>query len=207
MGTISECFTNWRSRQKTVSSHFRVKLIRIPKNWQQKMRQKKISGVKAIAEDIHIGVSPAYNKTDAEIAEAVVNALRWHAAVLDNKIKIKVEDAVVKLEGEVEWEYQRTQARYAVENLVGVRSVTNLISVKSKASPSDVQRKIAAAFQRHASLDAQRIKTEVIGSKAILRGNVRSLAEKEDAAEAAWSAPGIMTVDNKLEVVEEEYAF
>ncbi|HEY5392708.1 MAG TPA: BON domain-containing protein, partial [Hanamia sp.] len=80
---------------------------------------KKVAGVKAVAEEIEVGISPSYNKTDAEIAEAVLNALKWHTAVQEDKIKIKVEDGYVKLEGEVEWEYQRTMAKTAIENLAG----------------------------------------------------------------------------------------
>jgi osmotically-inducible protein OsmY len=168
---------------------------------------KKIKGVKAIAEDIQIGVSPAYRKSDTDIAAAVLNALKWHAAVQDEKVKIKVEDGYVKLEGEVEWEYQRNYAKSAIEHLEGVRSVLNFITVKPKVSPSEIQRKISAAFQRSASLDAEKITATVEGSKVILRGFVRSYAEKEDAAHAAWAAPGITDVENKLVIKLLEYAY
>lgn len=168
---------------------------------------KKVSGVKAIAEDIQIGVSPAYKKTDTEIAEAVLNALKWHTAVQEEKIKIKVEDGNVRLDGEVEWEYQRTNAKTAIENLSGVRSVINFITVKPKATAADVKQKIISAFHRSATIDAERITTEVIGSKVTLRGRVRSIAEKEDAEIAAWNAPGVTILENKITVEEPEYAF
>jgi osmotically-inducible protein OsmY len=168
---------------------------------------KKIAGVKAIAEDIQIGVSPAYNKTDTEIAEAVLYALKWHSAVQEEKIKIKVEDGNVKLEGEIEWVYQRNSAKTAIENLAGVRSVINLITVKSRIIPSDIQQKISSAFHRSATIDAEKITAEVMGSRVILRGNVRSFAEKEDALSAAWNAPGVISVDSKLEIEVPEYVF
>lgn len=168
---------------------------------------KKISGVKAIAEDIQIGVSPVYNKTDAEIAEAVLNALKWHTAVQEDKIKIKVEDGYVRLEGEVEWNFQRKNAASAIENLAGVRSVINLITVKPKVSSSDIEEKINEAFKRSATIDAGKITAEVIGNKAILRGKVRSFAEKEDAENAAWFAPGITSVDSKIEIEIPEYSY
>ena len=168
---------------------------------------KRVSGVKAIAEDIQIGVSPAFRKTDTEIAEAILSALKWHSALQEEKIKIKVEDGIVKLEGEVEWEYQRNNAKVAIENLTGVRSVINLITVKAKVSPTDIQQKISAAFHRSATIDAEKIQSEVVGNKVTLRGKVRSFAEKEDAENAAWAAPGITSVENKLQIEVPEYAF
>ncbi|MGB5008467.1 MAG: BON domain-containing protein [Ferruginibacter sp.] len=168
---------------------------------------KKIAGVKAIAEDIQIGVSPAFNKSDTEIAETVLSALKWHSAVQEEKIKIKVENGVVRLEGEVEWDYQRTNAGSAIEYLTGVRSVVNLITVKPKVTAEGIEQKISAAFHRSATIDSGRISAEVAGNKVTLYGKVRTLAEKEDAETAAWSAPGVRSVVNKLEVEVPEYAF
>lgn len=167
---------------------------------------KKVAGVKAIAEDIHIGVSPAYAKTDTEIAEAVLSALKWNSAVQENKISIKVENGIVKLEGEVDWEYQRVNAVSAVQKLDGVLSVLNLISLKPRITPVDVSAKIKKALERSADIDADKIHVEVAGNKVTLTGKVRSLAEKTDAAWAVWSAPGIAKVDNRLKVAEFEYA-
>ena len=168
---------------------------------------KKISGVKAIAEDIQIGVSPAYNKTDAEIAAAVVNALKWHTGVQDEKIKIKVENGYVTLDGEAEWEYQRNNAKAAIQNLTGVRGVYNLISLKPRISAADIENKIMSAFKRNAATDAEKITAEVIGNKVILHGTVRSLVEKDDAINAAWYGPGVTSVESRLEIEEPEYAF
>jgi osmotically-inducible protein OsmY len=168
---------------------------------------KKVAGVKAIAEDIHVGISPSYSKTDTEIAETVANALKWHAAVQEEKIKIKVENAVVRLEGEVEWEYQRHNAKTAIENLSGVAGVINLITLKPKVTAAEIQQKISSALHRSATIDAGKISAAIEGNKVILKGKVRSFSEKEDAESAVWAAPGVLTVESKLEVETPEYAF
>jgi len=166
-----------------------------------------VTGVKAIAEDLQIGVSPSYRKTDAEIAQAVVNALKWHSAVPDDRIKIKVEDGVVTLEGELEWAYQRSNAKNAIQNLSGVRSVNNLIVIKPKISAYQLEQKISSAFLRSASIDANKVKVHVDGDKVTLTGKVRTFAESEDAEDAAWAAPGVFNVVNKLEIEESELVF
>lgn len=168
---------------------------------------KKVFGVKAIAEDIQIGVSPLNQRTDAEIAAEVLNALKWHTAVQEDKIKIKVENGNVRLEGEVEWEYQRASAKAAIENLYGVKSVTNFITLKAKVTTTDIEQKINAAFHRSATIDSEKIHAEVNGSKVTLRGRVRSMAEKDDAEIAAWNAPGVTSVHSLIEINVPEYAF
>ena len=166
---------------------------------------KKISGVKAIAEDIQIGVSPTLKKTDTEIAAAVVNALKWHTAVQEEKIKIKVENGVVRLEGEVDWEYQRNNAKSAVASLAGVNGVINMIAVRPKLASSDINKRINEAFHRSATIDASRITAVIEGSEVTLHGKVRSYSEKEDAENAAWNAPGVIAVKNDFEIELPEY--
>ncbi|MDR3714227.1 MAG: BON domain-containing protein [Puia sp.] len=165
---------------------------------------RKIAGVKAVAEDIQVGLSPGFVRTDAEIAAEVVNALKWHTAVMEDRIRIKVEGGAVTLEGEVEWNFQRLAAANAIQNLIGVRKVNNFIVVRPVFKPADIKREIVAAFHRSAALDGEKIKVEMRGEKVVLTGSVRSLVEKEDAEVAAWSAAGVKTVENDLKVEEGE---
>jgi len=167
----------------------------------------RVSGVKAVAEDIQVGISPGMKRTDTAIAEAVISSLKWHSAVQDEKIKIKVEDGVVRLDGEVEWQYQRSNAASAVEHLSGVKSVINAIRVKPVATPAAVEQKIQAAFMRSATVDAGKVTAEVHNGEVTLHGKVRSIAEKQDAETAAWNAPGICQVDSMITVVAPEYAW
>lgn len=168
---------------------------------------KKIAGVKAVAEEIQVGISPVYHRTDTEIAQAVATALAWHTAVQENRIRIKVEQGIVTLEGDVDWNFQRTAAADAIRSLSGVRWISNQIIVKPGITPADVRKKIKDSLQRNANLDADKISVEVVGNKVVLRGTVRSLAERDDAEYAAWAAPGIANVENRLLVEEKEYAF
>lgn len=168
---------------------------------------KRVLGVKAVAEDLEVLIPVLGKKTDADIAQAVINALKWHTSVPDEKIKVKVENGWVTLDGEVEWEFQRNSARTAVKNLAGVVGISNNIAIVPTLKISDVKNKITSAFQRSATIDAEKITISSEGSKVILTGKVRSYVEKRDAEKAAWLAPGVNKVENKLEIDAEVYAF
>lgn len=164
---------------------------------------KKVAGVKALAEDLQVGITPDFNRSDTEIADAIVHAFRWNISVPDDEIMVKVENGVVSLEGEVDWECERTAANYTVEHLAGVKTVNNFITIRPKITPSDIKQKIAAAFERSATIDARRIQVHVSGGTVMLTGKVRSFTEQDDAVSAAWSAPGVTRVENGLEMEEQ----
>jgi osmotically-inducible protein OsmY len=176
-----------------------------PKKMAAERVTKNVIGVKAVALDIQVGISPVNRKSDTEIAEACVNALRWDSSVPDDKIKVKVENGTVSMEGTVEWGYQRLAAKNAIVKLTGVKGVNNMIVVKQKPSSIDIKQRIRESFITTAGHEADNIRLEVLGSKVILRGNVKSHYEKEEAENTAWATPGVNEVENKIEVIYEEF--
>lgn len=172
-----------------------------PKKLAAERVAKSILGVKAVAVDLQVGISPINKKSDTEIAEACINAMKWDSSVPDDKIKLKVENGFVVLEGTVEWSYQRIAAKKALANISGLKGIDNLITVKQKPSSLDIKKQIRDSFIRTAGQEADRIKVEVLGDRVILNGTVASLHEKEEAENTAWSTSGVNEVDNKIIVV------
>jgi osmotically-inducible protein OsmY len=168
--------------------------------WAAEEAAKRVYGVRAVANEIDVKIPSSSKRTDEDIAITAVNALKENAAVPDDKIKVTVSNGWVTLEGEVEWQFQKTAAETAVRYLSGVVGVTNLIRVKPQAKPDELKKRIEDAFKRTAALDANNIRIEVDGGKVTLRGKVRSWAERELAEREAWAAPGVWSVENLIEV-------
>lgn len=158
---------------------------------------KKVAGVKAVAMDIEIKL-PNTRPDDTDIARAAINALKWHSSIPEDKIKIEVDNGWVTLEGQLSWPFQKDTVENCIENLAGVRGISNLITIKPKTDVKLIKDNIVKAFQRNAALEASKITVETEGDKVILKGTVHSWSEKNEAEKAAWNAPGVAHVVDDL---------
>src|SRR5260370_2692401 len=159
----------------------------------------RVRGVKAVATDIEARLPGFAERTDTDLGAAVLNALRWDAAIPAGKVDVTVSQGWVTLKGEVEHAFQVRDAERAVRRHAGVKGVSNLIVVnRSHVLPSDLKQQIERALIRNAQTDARNITVEMEGGKVILRGTVRSSAEKQSAEETAGSAPGVSEVEKSL---------
>jgi osmotically-inducible protein OsmY len=159
---------------------------------------KSVVGVKAVVEKIEVRFSNAFKKSDTDIANDALKGFRSTWDVPDDKIKITVENGWATLEGEVPWNFQREAAKNIVNNLIGVKGVTNNIKIKPNIQDAIEQREIEHALARNWAVDDEEIHVHVSGSKVKLDGVVHSFYQKEEAARIAWNAPGVLTVDNEL---------
>jgi osmotically-inducible protein OsmY len=160
---------------------------------------KRVIGVRALVENIEVKIPNGWTKTDAEIANAILNAFKSNWTDPKDNVKVKVEDGWITLEGELAWNYQRDAAKNAIQHLNGVKGITNLIKIKAETHDAIEQKDVENALLRSA-IDDRDIKVAVSGTTVALSGTVSSWYQKEEAGRIAWNTPGIWNVNNDLKV-------
>ncbi|KQW20956.1 ornithine aminotransferase [Afipia sp. Root123D2] len=162
---------------------------------------RRVRGVHGIADEIEVRNSSDKKMADDEVAKRAINVLSWDSVIPSNAIQVTVRDGLVTLTGKVNWFYQKSSAERDIRRLSGVRSVVNNIEIEPHAKPDNVKRKIEAALKRQAEIEAKDIRVTVRdGDEVLLEGKVRNWDEKFSVSNAAWSAPGVKNVKDKLTV-------
>ena len=168
--------------------------------WAAEDAAKRVGGVRTIAQNLVVKIQSEHKHSDLEIAEAVQSAIKWNVYI-PSTVTAKVQQGAVTLEGEVTWNFQRDAATRAVRYLTGVIAVYNSITLKqSQTSVAQVKDKVLAALQRQATTDAKSINIETSGGKVTLTGHASSWQSIEDAANAAWAAPGVTQVIDQVKM-------
>jgi osmotically-inducible protein OsmY len=161
---------------------------------------RRVKGVRAIAQEIEVRLPGERHQSDMDIAERVLRVLDWDVLVPKGRIGVEVSRGWVTLDGEVDWHHQRAAAEEAIRKLLGVRGITNQITVRPKTMAGDVRARIEDAFKRYAALEAGHVNVEIAGNRIVLTGHVNSWHEKEMAQSAAWSAPGVTAVEDHIKI-------
>lgn len=159
---------------------------------------RRVKGVRAVAEELEVRYDWQPKTSDAQIAKRIADILEWDPLVPRSRIDVTVEDGVAKLTGNVDWNYQRDLAIEDTAKITGVVRIDNRVEVAPPVASADIRHRIEQAFERQADLEAEKIKVEAEGGKVTLTGNVSSWSKRNLAERAAWAAPGVAKIEDKL---------
>jgi osmotically-inducible protein OsmY len=161
----------------------------------------RVKGVRAIAQEIEVRLPSDRKTSDDEIAQRALKIIEWDTTIPNGKVQLKVQEGWVTLAGEVQWYFQSSAAEAAVRKLSGVTGITNNITIKPAAHAGDIKHRIENALKRNAELEANQIRVLVSGHRVTLEGKVGAWHERVLAERAAWAAPGVAIVEDRLAVV------
>ena len=161
---------------------------------------RRLQGIKAIAIELDVKLSPQHQRGDTDIVASAELALKWNTSIPAAAVRLTVDHGWITLQGEVEWEFQRRSAEKAIRSLIGVVGVSNEIKLRAKPQPAGLAKKIEEALARQALREAHHVKISVDGTTVKLTGTVHSWHEREAVAGVAWAAPGVRSVVNELTI-------
>ena len=171
------------------------------KKWAAHRAAGRVLGVTEVVDEIRVKLPGSFKLADEEIGLAAIHAIEMNTNVPRNHVRVRVQDGSITLTGEMDWAYQMEAAEESVRHLAGVVWISNQITIKPPVEPVDLKVKIESAFRRNAMLDSRRVGVEIHGGQVILKGNVHSWAEREEAQRVAWAAPGVSQVENLILII------
>ena len=161
---------------------------------------RRVGGVRAIALELDVRLSPEHQRSDTDIANAAEQALKWNTLVPVDQVRVTVDQGWITLQGEVEWDYQRRSVERALRPLTGVVGISDEITIRPKVAQANLQARIAEALKRQVEREVKHLDIKVDGSTVTLRGTVHSWRERDAAQGVAWAAPGVRAVINELRI-------
>jgi osmotically-inducible protein OsmY len=161
---------------------------------------RRVKGVRAIAQEVEVRFPGDKKTSDDQIAKRALDVIAWGSTIPKDRVQVKVQAGIVTLTGEVDWYYQRDDAESAVRKLSGIKAIVNEITIKPKVQVSDIRQRIETALKRNAELEADSIRVSVLNGRVTLDGKVKAWYERDLAERTAWSAPGVIAVEDRISV-------
>ena len=162
---------------------------------------KRVKGVRAIAQELEIRFPNDKKTSDDQIAKRALDIIAWDSTIPNDMVQLKVQNGFITLSGQVDWYYSRDDAESAIRRLAGVKGIANDIIIKPRAQALDIKHLIETALKRNAELEAGSIKVSVVNGRVTLDGKVKAWYERDLAEHTAWSAPGVISVEDHINIV------